>query len=85
MFINAPFLHTASSGDADYCHNLVLRQLMDAVSFVLTPLNTRRNESFTTMTGSQEYDHREVLLWQSTDVISVKFQLFLRLYKLSSI
>lgn len=37
------------------------------------------------MIGSQEYDHREVLLWQSTDVISVKFQLFLRLYKLSSI
>lgn len=39
MFINAPFLHTASSGDEDYCHNLGLGQPVDAASFVLTPCN----------------------------------------------
>lgn len=36
-----PFLLTASSGDANHYHHLGLCQLIDAASFVLTPLNIR--------------------------------------------
>lgn len=36
-----PFFIQPSSRDEDYCHNLGLCQLMNAASFVLTPLNIR--------------------------------------------
>lgn len=71
MFINGPFLHTATSGDEDYCHKMGLCQLLNAALFVLTHLEIR-TRGLSGATSHAGFTEEACCL---NDVTSVKFQL----------